>query len=130
MGKGPSPSRHRSADLCNTDGVIETDWIESTFTMNWKFTRPGTVSFEIDEPIAMLIPMQRGKLEEFEPDIVPVARNAELKEHFEAWSKSRSTFIDDLKVPDSAAKDAKWQRDYTKNANQSKLRLKPFVDKS
>ena len=127
MVRGPTNlPKHGIAPL---DGVIESDWIESTFTMNWKFTRPGSVRFERDEPIALLMPLQRGPLEEFEPEIKSVSSNKELKEAFEQWSRSRSTFIQDLADPESQARDQKWQRDYTKSANQTKLRVKPFLRK-
>ena len=45
---------------------METDWLDATFTMNWKLTRPHhPVVFEADEPIAMNSPVRRGQLEEF-----------------------------------------------------------------
>src|SRR5262249_55491680 len=39
------------------DGIIETDWLASTFTMNWQFTRPGSVSFQTDEPFGFVTPI-------------------------------------------------------------------------
>jgi hypothetical protein len=33
--------------------------------MNWKFTRATSTRFEQDEPIAMLVPQQRGNLESY-----------------------------------------------------------------
>ena len=123
------PTNRPKHGISPLDGIMESDWIESTFTMNWKFTKPGSVRFERGEPIAMLIPLLRGAVENFEPEILPIASDPELKKNFDAWSKSRSTFIQDLKVPNSEAQDQRWQRDYTKNANQSKLRVKPFDKK-
>src|SRR5215207_6622256 len=54
------------------EGIVETDWSVSTFTMNWKFTRPGTVAFAADEPCCMIVPQQRRELERFEPVARPV----------------------------------------------------------
>lgn len=128
MVRGPTNRpKHGIAPL---DGIMESDWIESTFTMNWKFTKPGSVRFERGEPIAMLMPLLRGAVEEFEPEIRPISADPVLKEHFDAWSKSRSTFIQELKTPESEAQKEKWQRDYTINAEQTKLRVKPFEKKS
>jgi hypothetical protein len=45
------------------EGIVETDWTEATFTMNWKMTRPTTVAFDAGEPIAMIVPQLRGELE-------------------------------------------------------------------
>ena len=28
------------------DGLVETDWLDFTFTMNWQFTRPGSITFK------------------------------------------------------------------------------------
>jgi hypothetical protein len=124
------PTNRPKHGICPLDGIMEADWIESTFTMNWKFTKPGSVRFERGEPIAMLMPIPRGAVENFEPEIQDMSANPELKQNFDAWSKSRSTFIQDLKVANSDAQDQRWQRDYTKNANQTKLRVKPFERKS
>ena len=57
-------------------GIVETDWSPFTFTMNWKFTRPGTqVMFDQDEPFCMIYPMQRGLVDDVEPEIRPIASN-------------------------------------------------------
>jgi hypothetical protein len=37
-------------------GLIETDWLPFPFTMNWIFTRPGTVKFEKGEPFCFITP--------------------------------------------------------------------------
>lgn len=122
------PMNRPKAGIAPLDGLIEADWIDSTFTMNWKFTRTGTVQFDIDEPIGLLIPVQRDSLEAFEPEIRDIRSDPELAERFENWSKSRSTFIKDLREPGSQAQEERWQRDYTRSAEQTKLRLQPFVD--
>lgn len=50
------------------EGVVETDWAVSTFTMNWKFTRPGhAVEFAEGDPFCMIVPQRRAELEAFEP---------------------------------------------------------------
>lgn len=40
-------------------GVIETDWLPYTFTMNWHLTRPGEVRFEKDEPFCLIYPVAK-----------------------------------------------------------------------
>ena len=51
-------------------GLIETDWMPFTFTMNWKFTRAHhPVRFEVGEPIAFFFPLQAGAIEEYRPEI-------------------------------------------------------------
>ncbi len=51
------------------EGLVETDWASSPFTMNWKFTRPGEVRFEEGDPICQILPQRRHDLAAFEPEI-------------------------------------------------------------
>ena len=61
-------------------GIIETDWSPYSFTMNWQFTRAGTrVAFAKGEPICHFFPVRRGLVEEFEPQILALSSNPELK---------------------------------------------------
>lgn len=95
------------------DGLVETDWCPATFTMNWKLTRPGlTVTFERDEPIAMLVPMRRGELEAFDPEIQPLDAAADVAREYRAWRSGRADFLRDLPVPGTAAHEEVWQKDY------------------
>jgi len=118
-------------------GVIETDWIPSSFTMNWKFTRPGVpVRFERDEPFAMMFPVKRGLVEEQEPEILPIEQSPEVEHAFRAWSASRAGFIEELKVVGSEAQTQRWQKDYFQGSrrfgvpppdHRTKLRPRAFT---
>ena len=75
------------------EGIVETDWLESTFTMNWKLTRADLpVVFEADEPICMIVPQRRGELEAFEPEIREIGEQPELAGAFQRWAESRGKF--------------------------------------
>jgi LPS sulfotransferase NodH len=121
------------------EGIIETDWSQATFTVNWQFTRPNhTVVFEKDEPIAMFSPVRRGDIENFHPEILPIAADSELEAGYRAWSQSRNSFVKDLKVPNSPAQKARWQRHYTRGetltssraeSHQTKLFVNEFQDR-
>lgn len=113
-------------------GIIETDWSPYTFTMNWKFTRPGKVLFAKEEPICHIFPVNCDQIEDIDPYIDHLDNNPELKEQFEIWRASRTQFNEDLKIKPV---DKGWQRSYFKgldsNGNQmpehrTKLRLKIF----
>ena len=124
------------------DGIIETDWADAAFTMNWKFTRPHhPVSFAIGEPIAMIVPQPRGELECFDPVIRPIGADPKLEAAFRAWQESRRDFNKALQQPGSMAQQAKWQKHYVRGesvvgdeggqsarrvAHQSKLALAAF----
>src|SRR5207247_976242 len=56
------------------EGIVETDWLVSTFTMNWKMTRTNEwVRFEAGEPFCMLVPVPRGLVEGLVPRRMPLA---------------------------------------------------------
>jgi antitoxin (DNA-binding transcriptional repressor) of toxin-antitoxin stability system len=117
-------------------GLVETDWAESTFTMNWMFTRSNhTVIFTKGEPIASIIPLKRYEAEQFEPVIQDINQNPELKASYEKWAVSRRQFNNDLRVAGSEAQKAGWQKHYAQGktitgqrteVHQSKIRLRPF----
>jgi hypothetical protein len=121
------------------EGIIETDWAEATFTMNWKMTRVGhPVVFEKDEPFAMLAPVKRGDLERYRPEIRPISDNPALESGISAWTQSRSKFIGDSKVNGSAAQKISRQRHYTAGEtvthkktsdHRTSVLLRDFVDK-
>ncbi len=119
-------------------GIIETDWAPYTFTMNWMFTRPGTViRFEKGEPFCHFFPVKRGEIENFAPRIRAVADNPELQRQQEKWEASRSHFMEELKHPGSQAREEKWQKLYYRGLDaegnevktadhRTRVRLKPF----
>lgn len=131
------PMNHPKDAISPLSGVIETDWTEATFTMNWKFTRPGhLVAFEEGEPICQFFPIRRGQLEEVEPVILPIKEEPELHAAYKAWAGSRFGFNKDLRVPGSEARAAGWQRNYFQGdggpkagpaRHRTKLRLRPFA---
>ena len=122
------------------EGIVETDWSEATFTMNWKMLRPGQeVIFERDEPFAMLTPVVRNVIEQFRPEIRPIADNPALEAGYQAWSASRSSFNRDLRVENSDARKMGWQRHYilgetvsqkkAPDDHQTTVSVRDFVDK-
>src|SRR5215213_1388810 len=99
------------------EGIVETDWLESTSTMNWKLTRANVpVIFEAGEPICMIVPRRRGELEAFEPEIREIGEEPALANSYELWADSRENFNRDLKVPGSEAVKRGWQKDYIRGS--------------
>ena len=122
------------------EGVVETDWVASTFTMNWKMTRHlEWIRFEKDEPFCMLVPIPRGLAEGLVPRRAPMTANPELKAQYEKWEGSRKGFLSDLTEQDPDAVKAGWQKDYFQGktpdgkdfgAHQTKLNLREFEQKA
>jgi hypothetical protein len=119
------------------EGVVETDWLPATFTMNWKLTRPHyPVRFERGEPICMVLPIPRGLSEEMEPRYVPLDANPELAQEYREWEKSRTAFNEALAIEHPEAVRRGWQRDYMKGRtvsgsraeqHQTRLQLREFT---
>jgi hypothetical protein len=95
------------------EGVVETDWLASTFTMNWKITRICEwIRFNKDEPFCMIIPVPRGFAESLVPQRQNIAANPELHAQYQAWEASRRGFLADLSSRDPDAIKRGWQKDY------------------
>jgi hypothetical protein len=120
------------------NGIIETDWSPYTFTMNWRFTRPGQpVRFEENEPFCQIFPVERAVIESVEPRFLPIDDAPDLKRQFERWSHSRDAFQAEVVANPPELPSAKWQKLYYRGVDadgasviddhQSKLRLKKFA---
>jgi hypothetical protein len=132
------PSNMFKPGIAPLEGIIETDWSVSTFTMNWKMTAVHMeVEFLPGEPICMLVPVRRGDVEKFTPTVLDLDTDEKLKLAYEQWSASRNKFIADLAVPKSEARGEKWQKDYVQGVgpqgvvapkeHQTKLNVKEFT---
>ncbi len=72
------------------EGIIETDWLPYSFTMNWAVTRRlKRIEFKKGEPICMIVPVRRYETESFSPEIRNIEANAELKAAYAAWHNAR-----------------------------------------
>jgi hypothetical protein len=119
------------------EGVVETDWMVASFTMNWKLTRPNhPVHFERGEPICMVVPTPRGLAESLEPISLPLASDAKLQEDYRAWDRMRTEFNTGLRQLDPAIVKRGWSREYLKGVttagaeapeHQTRLHLKEFT---
>lgn len=134
IGGPPNAAKHGLAPLA---GVIETDWSPYTFTMNWRFTKPGEwVRFEEDEAFCFLFPVERGVLDQVEPVIRPLSDAPDLEASFATWSASRDAFQEHVRRTKPKAPADKWQKLYYRGVgadgeagpadHQSKLHVASF----
>lgn len=101
------------------EGLVETDWLPFTFTMNWRMTRPGTVYFKKGEPFCFIQPVPHAALDQIEPKIRGFGDHAKLKESYDYWRQARIDFNERLaKLEPEAVKEA-WQRNYVKGHDPS-----------
>ncbi len=120
------PDNHIKDGIQPLTGIVETDWLPFTFTMNWKFTRPGTVRFEAGEPVCMVSPIQAGLAEQQDPVVAPIESEPILKLLYDEWSQKRDQFNKGLKNGEQWAAKAKWQKDYSRGAERTTLALRVF----
>lgn len=123
-------------NLVPLDGLVETEWLDFPFTMNWRFTRPGTVQFDRGEPFCFITLVSHALLDHVQPEIVPLENDPALKAAFESRSKGRSDFNSRLAARDPEAVTQGWQRHYVRGEEASgrtagfhisKRRLKPVT---
>lgn len=76
------------------EGIVETDWSPMPCTMNWKITLPNQlITFDVGEPICMIVPRRRHELEEFQPSVSELAEFTEQEELSRLWVQSRQAFL-------------------------------------
>lgn len=133
-----SPNEPKDA-IAPLTGVIETDWSPYTFTMNWRFTRPGQViRFEENEPFCFFFPVERGLARGFTPRMQPLASEPNLEAQFHAWSRSRDAFHAQMLDNPPADTAARWQKLYYRGLDPAgrpatpdheiKVRAAPFAN--
>jgi hypothetical protein len=106
------PPNHLKDGIQPLVGVVETYWLPFPFTMNWRFTRPGMVSFKKGEPFAFLFPIPHETMDDVQPIIKSIHDDPELKRQYDAWGESRTNFLNKLGDKDAGAVKHGWQRDY------------------
>jgi hypothetical protein len=126
MVRGPTNSPKDG--IIALDGIIETDWAHSTFTMNWRFTRACTVEFALGEPICLFFPIQRGVLEMFRGEFRMLETDRELENKFREWSASRDRFLVGLEKGKPEVVAEGWQKDYTRAAKQKRPLAHSFTN--
>jgi hypothetical protein len=97
------------------EGVVETDWLDYSFTMNWRLTTPDkVVRFKKGDPICFLQPIPHNYAETFSFDIDFLENNRELNEKFHAYNNSRGEF---MKRRQEGKEKNVWQRHYFNGKN-------------
>jgi hypothetical protein len=122
------------------EGLVETDWASSSFSMSWKLTRKlMPVRFEVDEPFCMIVPHRRADLEEFAPELSRIESDEDLQRKHERFLGSRDAAKHMEQVARVAAGEpVEWQGDYPRGRHtdgeagapdhQTRRHLRPFVE--
>jgi len=113
------PPNEPKEGIAPLTGLIETDWLPFSFTMNWKFTRPGVVEFRKDEVFCFITLVEHRRLEAVEPVIRSLDSDPALRDEYNAWARSRAEFNEKLDTRDPDAMRQSWQRFYTRGESAS-----------
>ena len=110
------PANYPKDAVSPLERIVETDWASASFSMSWKFTRKlMPVRFEIDEPICMIVPQRRGELEEFAPELRPIASDEDLRRKYEFFLRSRREMGQVQAATDAGAGErVPWEGDYAR----------------
>ena len=118
--------------------VVETDWLPYTFTMNYRFTRPGQVHWRAGEPYAQICIVRAGVQQSVQPVIRRLEDDPKLAAEHAAWRERRTRMRERLAAGDPAAIQVPWDKDYflgryadgrtTWAEHTSKLRLRAPID--
>jgi hypothetical protein len=108
------PPNHIKDGVQPLAGLVETDWLPFPFTMNWSFTRPGTVRFEKGEPFCFFMMIQDKPLEQVQPVIRSMNANADLRKQYDTWAAKRGEFNARIAKGEPEALREAWQRFYFK----------------
>lgn len=108
-----APNTHRDR-IVPLEGLIETDWLAMTFTMNWRFTRPGTVRFTKGEPFCFITLVAHAVLDAVQPRLANLSDEPALKAEHDAWTQSRTEFNVGLKKLEPEIVAQGWQKTYVR----------------
>lgn len=114
VGGPPNAIKHGIQALT---GIVETSWLPQPFTMNWRFTQPGSVAFGTGEPFSFIMPVPHAAIDQFDPIVEDLSADPELEAKSLAWQRNRDAFIANTVNRDPTDASQAWQRHYFKGVN-------------
>jgi hypothetical protein len=100
------PPNFPKPNVIPLSGIVETYWTPFTFTMNWRFTQPGSVSFEPGDILCQIFPVNISLFDDVKPEIRHLSEDPEFEEKYWNWNISRVAFSSNPTRGDV------WQKDY------------------
>jgi hypothetical protein len=84
------PTNRWKANCVALDGVIETWWLNYTFTLNWKLIEPGIVHFAKGESLGQLVPVPHATFENSQAIEAPIGLlEPQAAQELLAWQERR-----------------------------------------
>jgi hypothetical protein len=121
------PANHFKDNVHALTALIESDWMNMSFTMNWKIMKPDEpIRFEAGEPLFQAIPLASNVCSDLEGALVVYRHlddDAEVAAAYREWDRSRSRFTAQSKAGERKPDD--WQRDYFLGRDASGRQVAP-----
>jgi len=97
--------------VCVLEGLVETDWLDGSFTLNFRLTRPGhLVDWQPGEPLVTLLPFPRGWLESSELEVVTEGSDWQVQQDAHGtWVRDRVQLLS-LNPGGKPARDGSYRR--------------------
>jgi hypothetical protein len=84
------PANEPRDGIAPLEGIVETDWLPYTFTINWKITRPGvTIRFRKGDPVCLVSPVRRYEADRLEPVLQNLASDPDMEQAYRTWHERR-----------------------------------------
>ena len=105
--------------LHGLDGIVETEWLQFTFTMNWKITVTNMwVTIAMGEPFCFFHPVRLADIQSINPRFVPMSEAPEVAAELTRWNDSRSQFQAEVQRREPFLRpDEKWQKNYMRGVD-------------
>jgi hypothetical protein len=89
------PSNRWKPNCVPLEGIIETWWLNYTFTLNWKLVEPGTVFFAQGESLGQLVPVPHTTFQDATALEAPIGRlEPHAAEELLQWQERRRQLAD------------------------------------
>lgn len=89
------PGNRWKTNCTPLEGVVETWWLNYTFTLNWKLIEPGTVEFTRGESLAQLVPVPHATFTNARAEEVPILlAEPEAARELMEWRTDRRRIAD------------------------------------
>jgi hypothetical protein len=114
------------------EGIVESDWAHSPFTMNWKLERRNDAAyFRAGDPVCMLTPFPLDLLESLQPEFRKISEEPELHARFETARRERQETIRNAMVEMKKGFELNYMRGNTLEGDtwadhRTNLKLKGF----
>lgn len=102
------------AGIYPLSGLIETAWLNYSFTMNWQFTAPGSVRFEKGESFGFVTPSPIQAIAACQPVALNISEDRTVASDLAVWTAERTDLVTRMAAREPEALKQGWGKRYFK----------------